>query len=77
MRDFRTLHEPAHLEIQPVADKHKRDVVERVRIAFAKLIGPDQKRVVEQAAVAARLGSFGQALDKVGELPAVPAIDAR
>ena len=57
----------AHLEVEAVADQHERNVVERVRIALAQFVGPDDQRVVEQAAAAARLGGLGQPLGQVGQ----------
>ncbi len=71
------LQRAAHLEVEAVADQHERDVVERVRVALAQLVGPDDQRVVEQAAAAARLGRLGQPLGQVGELLAVPLVDLR
>ena len=65
----------AHLEAEAAADQDERDVVERVRVAFAEFVGPDDERVIEQAAGAAGLGRFGEALRQVGELLAVPLVD--
>ena len=65
----------AHAEIQAVADEHEGDVVERVGIPLAELVGPDDQRVVEQAAAAARLGGLGQPLRQVRQLLAVPLVD--
>ena len=59
---LRVLERPAHPEVEAVADQHEGDVVERVRVALAQLVGPDDQRVVEQAAAAARLGGLGQPL---------------
>ena len=75
VRHLAELERAAHLEVEAVADQHERDVVERVRVALAQLVGPDDQRVVEQAAVAARLGRLGQPLGQVGELLAVPVVD--
>ena len=72
---LRVLDRPAHAEIQAVADQHEGDVVERVRVALAQLVGPDDQRVVQQAAAAARLGRLGQPLGQVGQLLAVPVVD--
>src|SRR2546421_398607 len=53
VRHALVLERAAHLEIEAVADHHPRDVVERVRVALAQLVRPEQQRVVEQAAIAA------------------------
>src|SRR5262249_5050932 len=37
---FLVLERAAHAEVQAVADQHERDVVERVRVPLAQLIGP-------------------------------------
>ena len=69
------LQRSAHLEVEAAADQHERDVVQRVRVALAQLVGPDDQRVVEQAAGAARLGRLGQPLGQVGQLLAEPLVD--
>jgi hypothetical protein len=48
--DLGVLQRAAHLEVEAAADQHERDVVQRVRVALAQLVGPDDQRVVEQAA---------------------------
>ena len=55
---FRKADGPAHVEIQAVADEHERNVIECVRIPLAQLVGPDDERVIQQAA-AAGLGRLG------------------
>ena len=54
----------AHLETKPAADEQEGDVVQRVGIALAQFVGPDDERVVEQAAGAAGFGRVGQLLDR-------------
>ncbi len=67
---------PTHFEIQTVADQNERDVVQRVRVVFAQFIGPDDQRVIQQTAGAARFGSFRQSPGQIGELLGKPLIDA-
>ena len=55
MRNVRELQRLAHLEAEPAADEDEGDVVVRVVVALAELVGPDNRRVVEQGAVAAGL----------------------
>src|SRR5438045_2891452 len=45
----------AHLETKSAAHEQERNVVERVGVALAEFVRPDDERVVEQRAVAARL----------------------
>ena len=59
---------PAHAEVEAVADQHERDVVERVRVALAQLVGPDDQRIVEQRAGAARFRGIGQPTGQIGQL---------
>src|SRR5690606_9938709 len=40
----------AHAEVEPAADEDEGDVVQRVRVPLAQLVGPDDQRVVEQRA---------------------------
>ena len=69
------LERPAHLEVEAVADQHEGDVVQGVGVALAQLVGPDDQRVVQQAAAAARLGGLGQPLRQIGHLLAIPLVD--
>ena len=64
-----------HTKTKAVADQHEGDVVQRVRVAFAQFVRPDDERVVQQAAFAAGLGSFAPAAGQVGQLLAVPRVD--
>ena len=52
-------------KIKPVADHDPGDIVQRMAVPLAQLVGPEQQRVVKQAAIAARLGRFGQSLSAV------------
>ncbi len=72
MRDLFVLDRPAHLEIKTVAHQHERNVVECVRITLAQLVGPDDERVVEQAAAAARLRRIGESFCHISQLFAIP-----
>ena len=74
--DFLEFERAAHAEIESAADEDERDVIERVGVAFAELVGPDDERVIEQRSAAAGFGGVGQALGEVGELLAVPLVDA-
>ena len=65
----------AHAEAEAAADQDERDVVERVGVAFAEFVGPDDRGVVEHRAGAARFGSLVEALGQVGDLLAVPLVD--
>src|SRR4051794_35932782 len=49
----------AHFEIDAAAQEHERDVIERMVVPLAELVAPYDQRVIEQAAIAARLGRFG------------------
>src|SRR5262245_15408221 len=62
----------AHAKAEAAADQDKRDVVERVGVAFAELVRPDDRGVVEQRAGPARLRGLVEALGQVGNLFAVP-----
>ena len=46
-----------------------------MRVAFAQLVGPHDRRVVQQRAVSAGFGSFSQPLGQMGDLLAVPRVD--
>src|SRR5262245_24727042 len=48
VRHLVELKRTSHLETKATAQQHKRDVVQRVRVAFAQFVGPDDERVVEQ-----------------------------
>ena len=52
------LERSAHLEAESAADQGERYVVERVAVAFAQFVEPDDRGMVEHGAVAARLGRF-------------------
>src|SRR5213593_4394834 len=75
VRRFVEFERAAHLEAEPAADEHEGNVVQRVRVAFAQLVGPDNKRVVEHRACAAGFGRACQPLRQVGQLAAEPLIN--
>src|SRR5207248_1777469 len=65
VRDAAELERAAHAEVEAAADEDERDVVQSVRVALAQLVGPDDQRVVQQRAMAARLRSLGQPLRQI------------
>ena len=65
-----------HLEAHSVAEQHKRNVPERMAVALAEFVGPDDGGVVEQTAIGSGLGRLGQALGQVGQFAGKPFVDA-
>ena len=72
-----TLDRAAHRKPKAIAHEHPRDVIERVRVAFAQFIGPENRRVVQQRAVSAGLGRLGQSRGQVGHFAGIPSADFR
>ena len=66
VRQARIFERTSHLEVQAIADQDERNVVECVRIALTQFVGPDNERIVQQAAVAARLGRLRETLGEIG-----------
>ena len=50
MRHLVELEGATRLEPKPAAEQDERDVVQGVRVAFAQLVGPHNRRVIEHAA---------------------------
>ncbi len=68
VRHMRVFERTPHLEVQAVADEHERNIVQRVRIALAQFVCPDEQRVVQQAAGSARFRRFGQPFGQIRQL---------
>ena len=77
VRHPRELQGPAHLKPEAASDHHPGDVVEGVRVAFAELVRPQNRGVVEQRARATRFGCLGEPLGKVRDLARIPGVDLR
>src|SRR6185369_9869220 len=53
VRDLLEFQRPAHLETKAAADEQEGNVVQGVGVSLAEFVGPNDQRVVEQAAVTA------------------------
>src|SRR2546422_372631 len=73
--NFFQLERAPHLEAEPATDEQEGDIIEGVRVAFAKFVGPDDERVVEQTAGASGFGRVGQLFRQVTQFAAEPLID--
>src|SRR5689334_14470473 len=75
VRHLLELERPAHLKTESSANQDEWNVVERVAVAFAQFICPNDQRVIEQTAAATRLGCGGQFFREVIQLPTKPFVN--
>ena len=66
---------PAHREAEAVPHHQPGNVIERVGVALAQFVCPEDRCVVEQRALAARFGRLGEPLGKMGHLTGIPGVD--
>ena len=64
-----------HVEVEPIADHHERDIIERMRIALTQLIAPQDQRIIQQRSVASRFRSFGEPTYEIRQLLTVPGVN--
>ena len=75
VRHFVEFERAAHLKTKSSADEDERNIVERVAVAFAQFIRPNDQRIIEQTAVAARFRCGGQFFGKIIQFPAKPFVN--